>query len=396
MEIVIRYEQSGIWLETNPIRGYANTPVQITLEDLKPDTEYLFEVEVDGKKSESHTFHTQRAAGSSFVFEIQGDSHPERDGRQFDAELYQKLLANTAVDEPDFYISMGDDFSVDALKTVNEESVQAVYLEQRQWFPLVDAPVFLINGNHEQAALVNLDGTPDNVAVWAQTSRNTLFPEPAPDRFYSGNETPIAPIGFLRNYYAFTWGDALFVFIDPYWHSLQPVDNEFGAGHTPKGNRDLWNVTLGEDQYRWFRNTLETSTARYKFVFAHHVNGTGRGGIENADKYEWGDEGNLAKFRPEWDKTIQQVMADTGVTIFFQGHDHIFARQELDGVIYQTLPEPANPFYTLENANAYHSGDIFPNSGRVRVTVSSSGVNVEYISSYLDKPDELIFSYQVE
>ena len=63
-------------------------------------------------------------------------------------------------------------------------------------------------------------------------------------------------------------------------------------------------------------------------------------------------------------------MAENHVTIFFQGHDHIFVRQELDGVIYQTLPEPANPFYTYENADAYQSGDKFPNSGHVRVTVS--------------------------
>lgn len=396
MEIVIRYEQSGIWQETSPVRGYASTPVEITLEDLKPDTAYLFEVEVDGKKSESHTFHTQRAAGSSFVFEIQGDSHPERDAKQFDAALYQKLLANAAIDEPDFYISMGDDFSVDALKTVTTESVQAIYLKQRQWFPLVDAPVFLVNGNHEQAALANLDGTAYNVAVWAQTSRKLLFPQPTPDDFYSGNSVPVPNIGLLRNYYAFTWGNTLFVVIDPYWHSSQPVDNVFGAGHSSKGQRNLWDVTLGEEQYQWFRYTLETSSARYKFVFAHHVNGTGRGGIEAAGDSEWGDAKNLSKYRPGWGKTIQQVMADAGVTIFFQGHDHIFARQELDGVIYQTLPEPANPFYSLENADAYLSGTVFPNSGRVRVTVSESGVQVEYIATYLDKPDALVYSYQVK
>jgi hypothetical protein len=47
-----------------------------------------------------------------------------------------------------------------------------------------------------------------------------------------------------------------------------------------------------------------------------------------------------------------------GVTIFFQGRDHIFARQELDGVIYQTMPEPADPNYALHNAEAYRSGGL--------------------------------------
>jgi hypothetical protein len=52
-------------------------------------------------------------------------------------------------------------------------------------------------------------------------------------------------------------------------------------------------------------------------------------------------------------------MADNHVTIFFQGHDHIFVRQELDGVVYQILPEPANPHYTYENTAAYLSSDKF-------------------------------------
>ena len=196
----------------------------------------------------------------------------------------------------------------------------------------------------------------------------------------------------MRDYYAFTWGDALFVVIDPYWHSPQTVDNQFGADRDEKDKRDLWNVTLGEAQYQWFKQTLETSTAKYKFVFTHHVLGTGRGGIELANSYEWGDAANLATHRPGWDKTIHQLMADNHVTIFFQGHDHIFVRQELDGVIYQTLPEPANPNYTYENNDAYQSGDKFPNSGHVRVTVSPGEVKVDYIRSYLDKPDEVAFT----
>ena len=187
----------------------------------------------------------------------------------------------------------------------------------------------------------------------------------------------------------------LFVVIDPYWHSPLPVDNAFGAGRDEKKNRDLWNVTLGDEQYRWFQQALESSQAKYKFVFTHHVLGTGRGGVEMARSFEWGDAAGLPAHRPGWDRTIQQIMADNHVTIFFQGHDHIFVRQELDGVVYQTLPESANPFFTYENNAAYRSGDRQPNSGRVRVTVSPQGVTVEYIRSFLDRPDELAQIYTV-
>jgi hypothetical protein len=203
-------------------------------------------------------------------------------GKQFDPALYTRTLQGAAADQPDFYMTIGDDFSLDALKEVDAETVRAFYLNQRQWLGLVGAPVFLVNGNHEQAALGNLDGSPDNVAVWAQTARNTYYPQPAPDAFYSGDSEPVEQIGLLHDYYAFTWGDALFVLFDPYWHSPQPVDNQFGAERGQKQDRDLWQITLGEIQYQWFRHTLETSGARYKFVFAHHVNGTGRGGVETA------------------------------------------------------------------------------------------------------------------
>ncbi len=344
---------------------------------------------------EEHSFMTQRAPGSTFTFGIQGDSHPERVNKQFNADLYERTLLSAASDQPDFYMTIGDDFSVDQLKTVNADTVRQLYINQRQWLGQVGAPVFLVNGNHEQASMANLNGTPDNVAVWAQTSRNAYYPQPAPDAFYTGDAEPVEFIGQLRDYYAWEWGDALFVVIDPYWHSPQTVDNQFGADRTQKGQRDLWNVTLGDAQYQWFKQTLENSNAKYKFVFTHHVLGTGRGGIEVADGYEWGDAANLAAHRPGWDKTIQQLMADNNVTIFFQGHDHIFVKQELDGVIYQTLPEPANPNYTYENNDAYKTGDKYPNSGHVRVTVSPENVKVDYVRSYLDKPDEVAFSYTV-
>ena len=165
----------------------------------------------------------------------------------------------------------------------------------------------------------------------------------------------------------------------------QPVDNVFGGG---KKARDLWNVTLGEEQYRWFRNTLEGSKARFKFVFAHHVHGTGRGGIELAEQFEWGgaDRSGRREFdarRPGWGKPIHQLMVDNGVTIFFQGHDHLYARQELNGVVYQTLPLPADPNYGLYNGQAYRSGTVLPGSGRLRVTVNPGHVTAQYLKSIL-------------
>ena len=153
--------------------------------------------------------------------------------------------------------------------------------------------------------------------------------------------------------------------IDPYWASTVCVDEPFGGGAK---RSNLWDVTHGDAQYQWLKRVLETSSAKYKFVFAHHVMGTQRGGIEIAGLYEWGGGDNSGKSsfaanRPTWASPIHKLFADNHVTIFFQGHDHIWVRQSLDGVVYQTLPNPADPNYALNNADAFTSGVKLPSSG---------------------------------
>jgi hypothetical protein len=383
----------GLDRRTATVAIAAAEPMEILLDDLLTDTRYYYRLQTRASggsfgAGEVHSFHTQRAPGATFTFAAQGDSHPEREHNMFSPELYRRTLDAVAADTPDFYVTSGDDFSVDTLKSWNATSVTGRYTMQVPYLARMahSSPLFLVNGNHEQAARYLLDGTPDNVAVWAQNARNRFFPQPAPDDFYSGNAEPVPHIGLLRNYYAWEWGDALFVVIDPYWSSPVPVDGTLG-GRTPKaGNK--WDITHGDAQYAWLKATLEQSRAKWKFVFAHHVSGTGRGGVEVADTYEWGGRNQnggwgFDRERPGWAVPIHQLFVATGVTIFFQGHDHLFARQELDGVVYQSLPNPADDTYTAFNSDAYTSGDVFPNAGYVRVTVRPEDVHVEYVREFL-------------
>ncbi len=392
----------------------AGVPFEFELDHLAPNTGYSYRLMVraagsGGFASEAKgSFHTQRTPGSTFVFGVQGDSHPERAGKMFDPELYRVTMRNVASEKPDFYFAMGDDFSIERLIERNDLSaatVGEVYAKQREFpsIPCSNAALFLVNGNHEQAARCNLDGSPDNCAVLAANARTLYFPLPTPGSFYSGDEERVEHVGLLRDYYAWTWGNALFVVIDPYWHSTAAVDNEAGsrkhggagyesseASRPERKKRDLWQITLGEAQYQWLAKTLTESNARWKFVFCHHVLGTGRGGTECAPLFEWGGrdkrgQNRFAENRPGWPAPIHDLMAKTGVTIFFQGHDHLFAKQELDGVVYQTCPCPADPTCTAFNRNAYLSGDILPGSGHLKVTVGPNRVAVDYIRSVLPK-----------
>jgi hypothetical protein len=393
----------------------AGEPALFMIEGLAPGARCYYRVRSrtpgggDFAADPEGSFVTGRSPGETFMFTIQGDSHIER-AKQFDAELYRLTLRNAAASAPDFHFAMGDDFSVDTMKTFTQQGIEAIYAVQRAFLGLLggSSPVFLVNGNHEQAARYLLDGTDANVAVWAQNARNRYFPEPAPDGFYSGDPEPVPAIGLLRDYYSFEWGDALFVVIDPYWHSPVAVDNELGGRDkaTDGGKADAWSATIGDAQYRWLRSTLEASDARCKFVFTHHVLGTGRGGAILADLYEWGGEDRNGRDlfktkRPGWAEPIQDLMARTGVTIFFQGHDHVFAKEVVDGVVYQTLPEPADPNYALYFADSYPGALVAANSGHVRVTVSPASVRVEYVRSVLPEDEregfrngDIVLSYE--
>jgi hypothetical protein len=83
---------------------------------------------------------------------------------------------------------------------------------------------------------------------------------------------------------------------------------------------------------------------------------------------------------------IHQLLVENNVTVFFHGHDHLFARQELDGVIYQGVPQPAtmgSPRASPGAEYGYVNGLMLASPGHLRVTVSPASVRVDYIGSGL-------------
>ena len=139
-------------------------PVTAILSDLKPNTRYFYRIvyksdESDpGSTGEEHSFGTQVSKGESFTFGVQGDSHPERAGRMFDSYLYMRLMSLVARHKPDFYIMLGDDFSIERLisrNSITQARVDDIYYNQRNNYirhMSHSTPLFLVNGNHEQAA----------------------------------------------------------------------------------------------------------------------------------------------------------------------------------------------------------------------------------------------------
>jgi hypothetical protein len=395
---------SGVYTDqTGTITSTANEPIEVVIDGLQGNTRYYYRTvyrEVDATDwiaRDEHSFHTQRPPGNTFTFTIIADSHLGFGGT---ANLYNQTLLNVLADNPDFHIDLGDTFPMDSVSTIAQ--AQQAYLDQRPYMGLIShsAPIFLALGNHENEEGWNLDDTP-SLPLLSVNARKLYYPNPVPDGFYSGNTDTLAAIdgdGLREDYYAWQWGDALFVVLDPFWYTMiKPYIGGIGGelnDETVIGDR--WDWTLGEQQYLWFKQTLEGSSATFKFVFAHHVTGGTqpyvRGGAEAAPYFEWGGlnwDGTwgFGDERPGWDDPIHQLMVQYGVTAFFHGHDHEYAKEEKDGIVYQLCPQPGDSSYGY-GFNLYHESDpytdvVLPNSGHLRVTVSPSQVTVDYVRAYI-------------
>ena len=398
------YTKSTTTTSTN-----ANATYTIELNDLTFNSKFYYRLRYKINSvsvfsaSPEYTFQTQRDKGSIFSFTVEADEHLyDKKGVR---SMYQVTLNNEALDKPDFMLSLGDIFGDDHNPyTITSNDLDLLHKDYRQYLGSIchSIPFYISLGNHEGENDYYLNQTPpNNLAILATYWRKFYYPNPSPNTFYSGNnDNEPYGIGSPENYYAWTWGDALFVVLDVYRYENMNSDK-------PQN----WDWSLGFKQYTWLKNTLEGSSAKYKFVFAHHIRGQGRGGLTNAKLFEWGGyeaDGKTYGFdknRPGWGKPIHQLFKDNGVSIFFQGHDHLFAHEVLDGIHYQEVPMPSDSTYMigkLANADAYTS-DTLDGTGHIKVNVSSSCIKVDYIKAYLPKDTldgkhknrEIGFSYTV-
>lgn len=274
---------------------------------------------------------------NGFSFAIEADLHFDDN---YSDSLLNQTVANIISSKPDFLIDLGDASMLEKLgKTPVDEEYRNNLV--KNYFSKFDSlPIKMVTGNHD-------------VPI------NTGKP----------------------NYYTFTHGNAQFIILDPYAYSKQSVGK--GGG---------WATTLGKTQYDWLKNILADSKADFKFVFIHNLTGgigkNSRGGAEAAEFYEWGgknenDIDEFSKMRPGWDMPIHGLLVKYGVNVVFHGHDHFYAKQEKDGIIYQLVPQPGTPGNSVNDAASYgyESGVLLPSAGYIRVVLSSQKGVIEYIKT---------------
>jgi hypothetical protein len=114
-----------------------------------------------------------------------------------------------------------------------------------------------------------------------------------------------------------------------------------------------------------------------------------RKGAYGAPYCEWGgynENGTTWAFdtrRSGWYCTVHQLLVENNVSAFFHGHDHQYAYEKLDGVVYQSCAAAGftgNGFNLYSEANEY-TIKVLPSSGHLRVTVTPTLATVDYVRS---------------
>jgi hypothetical protein len=326
------------------------------VEGLKSETKIYFRLRYALGTKTSFSFLPQSnvtttKASTDYVFGVQADPHMDDNSS---ADVYSQTLEQVVKASPAFFMDLGDIFMTDKLPNKSEANIRARYELMKGFYDKLNGiPLYITLGNH--------DGELGYSNFNTRKYRKEYFPQQTGDLAY----------------YSFTSPDALHISLDIFNYTME----------NPKD--DGWQWTLGRTQYDWLKSTLENSKATHKFVYVHHLlygNAQSRGGVEIAKYNEWGglNRDGTPGFetkRAGWGKPIHQLFVENGVDIVFKGHDHLYVKQELDGIIYQTLPQPSHPGDKVNSAieYGYITGKIVGGSGFLKVTTTSNSIKVDFI-----------------
>jgi predicted phosphodiesterase len=368
-----------------------------TLTGLESATRYRYRIRIAGTPAARGSFVTRRPPGQPFTFALITDPHilvrdfteeelrasplPDSVVKRYTTEenarwtlrMYRSyghaMLPRVArlvlQDGPDFVINLGDVIDLHGfgfnIPVPEPRWAKKGFLDYRRLIgPLGSrVPHFWVLGNW--------DGEKGHFTEEerrrSRGSRLRYLPNPVSDTYPQGGSSN-------QDYYAFHWGDALFVVLNVV--SYTPTEHLLDRKKNP-GRPD--DYTLGPDQLAWLEKTLAGSTAAWKFICIHHPVG-GRGGDARNSAYGRGG-GRAARVGEQ--ARVHALMRKHGVQAFFYGHDHVFTDMVVDGVHYSLPGSAGAPWKFTTRETGYER--YWPESGYARVQVGPERVVVSFISA---------------
>jgi hypothetical protein len=309
------------------------------------------------------------------------------------------------------WLDLGDLVVIRAQREVFDlEEAEQRYREAREEYERIahSLPLVLIRGNHEEVNGWDYDGTSENTAIWSGKALLKYFPPPMPTGWYTGNTEPYPHLGVPGNYFAFNVGDLRIRALDPFLFSLTRPHNGHGE---VGGSLNAWDWELGQQQYDWLFNDFFEKQSLFTVTVLHHLTSSyvgsgqyyGRGGIEVAKfsvdgrpSFEWGGEDStganvLSQQRSGYSHgAIHDVLDLFRNQLVLKGHDHFYARQTLDDMVYLTMPRPNDTGQQTGNLWGWRFSTWYPvaltffqeNSGFLSIVVDPAGATYEYVQTY--------------
>lgn len=355
--------------------------------DLSAGTRYEYQVVRTDPEGDAVTLFagdivTQRPPGSEFSFALLTDSHiaprevvpGDLSAVDLPEDTLLRVAKNIGDDAPDFVVHLGDmlDFHLFGFNDPPPDGwwTRIAYLNYRRLMQetLGNATHYPVIGNWDGE---NGSYTDEEIAR-SREQRLLYLPGPKPDTYPEGGNVH-------EDYYAFTWGDALFVVLNVMTYT--PTEHLLSS---QPGVADDW--TLGEAQLDFLKRTLEGATSKWRFLLIHHAVGGAAGNAANA---AYGRGGGQAAHVGE-QALVHELMLEHGVQIFFYGHDHVFTDIVVDGIHY-SLPGSAGAPWKFETAETGYT-EYWTDSGHGRVRVGPDAVKVEFIAL----GGEVLYSYTLE
>jgi len=222
--------------------------------------------------------------------------------------VYRKLIAAAMERKPDLIVNTGDQID----KPGNIEHWKRFW----EMSKIVAVPYFLTVGNHD------------------------IHPEvPGSEKIYTeqvdlpGNEL----------YYSFVAGNSLFIVLDSY---IKGEDKKITG-----------------EQFKWLETVLAGSTQTNKFIFVHHPLYPERGiGKHHGN--------SLDRYKEERDR-LQALLVKHKVTTVFTGHEHLYLRKTIDGILHIITGGGGAPLYGKDEVGGFYHF--------VAVTVDGDKVSAEVV-----------------
>ncbi len=345
-----------------------------TVKDLSGATRYEYrllsksETEKEFRVAGHGSFRTQRKGPATYTALLMTDPHTGSFpiGSQ-PAVVLGKVVQNAArVKGAEFVLDLGDNVawrgSREFPQTTADGALMAYSMYRRQIGPLsANTPHFAVIGNWNGES----GKFPEKSIELVASVRKSLLPGPNHLTYPQGGSE-------REDYYAFTWGDVLYVMLN-----IQTYSKPSNPATLPSLMSDVNEITewtLGEKQMAWFENTLKNAKESFRFVCIHHPAAGNAGDALNTN---YGRGGPRAWNLGEQAK-IHALMKKHKVQIFFYGHDHVFVDEIVDGIHY-TLPGSCGaPWKFTKEETGYER--FWPDSGHATLDVTPEKATVTFFN----------------